>query len=80
MILKSGDYKNGYIFTPSSTDKDMQEIYEDYKKKGIKVKCVICNIKTARNFDYEPDTNRDCMGLTINNKLADGVFFINGTY
>ena len=80
MILKSGDYKNGYIFTPSSTDEDMQNIYKDYKERNIKVKCIICNKKTSRNFIYEPNGITDCMGLTINNKLADGVFFINGTY
>lgn len=73
MICKHGDYKNGYIFTPSSTDEDFQNILKSYDK----VRCVICNKNTSRNFKI------GLLGhsiITINNKLNDGVFFINGCY
>lgn len=71
MIYKSAEYKNGYIFVPSSTDDDFQRILKSYKK----VNCVICNRTTLKNF-----TANSVHLITINNKLADGVFFINGTY
>lgn len=70
MICKHGDYQNGYIFTLTSTDEDLQEILKTYDK----VRCVICNKNTARNFRI------GLMGsniITINNKLNDGCFFIN---
>ena len=73
MICKSGDYRNGYIFTPSSCDADFQEILKSYDK----VNCIICNENTIKNFRV------GLLGqniITINNKLADGVFFINGVY
>lgn len=73
MICKSAEYKNGYIFTPTSTDDDFQKILKSYDK----VNCLICNKNTIRNF------RRGFMGqsiITINKKLADGVFFINGVY
>lgn len=68
MIYKSGDYKNGYIFASSSTDADLQKIFETYDE----VKCVICNSNTAKNFRTVGKSI-----LTINNKLVDGVFFVN---
>ena len=69
MICKHGEYENGYIFTPSSKDYDLQKILKKYEE----VKCVICNKKTAKNFKV-------CDGysiITINNKISDGCFFIN---
>ncbi len=72
MIYKSAEYKNGYVFAPSSTDSDLQDILSQYDK----VNCVICNELTKRNFRVFGGTSI----LTINNKLADGVFFVNGTY
>ena len=73
MIHKNGDYKNGYIFTKTSTDEEFQKIIKRYDK----VRCVICNKNTVRNFRNPYYSN---VGITINNKLADGVFFINGVY
>ena len=49
MICKHGDYENGYIFTPSSKDYDLQKILKKYEE----VKCVICNKKTAKNFTMD---------------------------
>lgn len=77
MIVKNGDYKNGYLFAHDSKDVEFQEILESYPK----LNCVICNDKTTRNFrthdDFGPIKK---LPLTINNKLVDGVFFINGCY
>ena len=70
MIYKSAEYRNGYIFAPSSTDADFQKILKSYDK----VNCVICNSLTRKNFMV------GVFGaniITINNKLADGVFFVN---
>ena len=76
MISKHGDYKNGYIFTPSSTDSDLQRIFrEEYGYDNIR--CVICNKNTAKNF--RTSSLRYSI-ITINNKIADGCFFINGTF
>ena len=73
MISKHGDYKNGYIFTKSSTDKDLQTIYKNYDR----VNCIICNSNTAKNFDTRWNNGK---GLVINEKINDGCFFINGCY
>ena len=73
MICKHGDYKNGYIFTSTSTDEDLQEIFKSYDK----VRCVICNAKTARNF--RPNYLGSNI-ITINNKISDGCFFVNNTF
>lgn len=73
MIYKNEDYKNGYVFAPSSTDQDLQEILKSYNK----VSCIICNSNTRRNFGLSV-FGHDI--ITINNKLVDGVFFVNGLY
>lgn len=69
MISKSKEYENGYIFTPTSTDSDLQRILNQYKT----IKCVLCNQKTSKNFRVEGGY----FPLTINNRISDGVFFIN---
>lgn len=89
MIYKHPNYKNGYVFAPSSTDSDLQEILETYTK----FTCIICNRNTLRNFVPPADTYgfrepRNFMErhfpsdnvFVINNKIADGCFFINGAY
>ena len=73
MILKHSGYKNGYIFTSTSKDEDLQEIFESYDK----VRCIICNTKTAKNFKT-PIWGYSI--VTINNKISDGCFFINGAF
>lgn len=73
MIAKHGEYKNGYIFTPSSTNEDLQEIFKSYNQ----VNCVICNKYTAKKF-ITRGWGKSI--VTINNKIADGCFFVNGTF
>lgn len=73
MICKHGDYQNGYVFTDTSTDEDFQKILKKYDK----VRCIICNKKTAKNFKV------GLLGysiITINNKINDGCFFINHAF
>lgn len=74
MIPKHADYKNGYILATNSTNEDFQEIIKSY---GDKYHCLICNSNTAKNFRIELLGNPT---ITINEKLADGVFFINGVF
>ena len=66
MIYKHENYKNGYIFAPSSTNADLQNILEKYDK----ISCIICNAKTIHNFYRRGN-------ITINNHIADGCFFVN---
>ena len=73
MIYKHPNYNNGYIFVETSTDKEFQEICNSYDK----VNCIICNNKTVRNFRI-PLLGHSI--ITINNKINDGCFFINGIY
>lgn len=73
LICKSAEYKNGYIFTPTSTNRDLQEIFKKYDE----VRCVICNSKTARNFKV---SSWGYSTITINNRISDGCFFINGAF
>lgn len=69
MICKHREFENGYIFTSSSKDYDLQNIFKKYDE----VKCVICNKNTAKNFRVSNGYSI----ITINNKIADGCFFIN---
>lgn len=71
MICKAAEYKNGYIFTPTSNDDDFQEILRAYKDD---FHCIICNENTKRNF------KSSVTNLVINKKIADGCFFVNGVY
>ena len=77
MIHKSGDYKNGYIFGPNSTDSQFQRMIREDYGGWENIKCIICNQKTKQNFQL-PTYGYSV--LTINNKLVDGVFFVNHAF
>ena len=68
MVYKHENYKNGYIFAKSSTDKELQEILDTYEKLNV----IFCNSNTIKNFKKDRT-----LPITINNKLNDGCFFIN---
>lgn len=53
--------------------KETEELLKSYDK----VRCVICNSKTSLCFRVGLLGNNI---LTINNKLLDGVVYINGVY
>ena len=74
-IIKSKDFKNKYILTEESNNEDFQSIIKSYPK----FKCIICNRKTSKCFK----SHWMFLGnppITINNKVPDGVFWINGMY
>lgn len=77
MIHKSGDYKNGYIFGPNSTDSQFQRIISKDYGGWDNIKCIICNQRTKQNFQFSMNGYSI---LTINNKLVDGVFFVNHVF
>ena len=76
MFCKVEGKKNGYIFDindNTTTDEQWKEICNQYET----VRCVICNSRTSKCFRV-PLLGRS--NITINNKLFDGVVYINGVY
>lgn len=73
MIKKLSEMKNGYIVDNSTTNDEWKELLKSYDK----VRCVICNSKTSLYFRVGLLGNNI---LTINNKLLDGVVYINGVF
>jgi len=75
MFHKIENTKNGYIFDidDTTTNEQWKDIYKQYNK----VKCVICNKKTASCFRPTLFGNNI---VTINNKLPDAVVYINSIY
>lgn len=71
-ILKDNSLRNKYILLDNSTNMDFQEII-----KGRKVNCIICNSNTAKHFKTPFFGNSI---ITINNKMLDNVFYINGVF
>lgn len=75
MILKIDGYKNCYQFTDTSCTEDLKQIREQYEPTGVR--CIICNRTTSKHFKLGLFTPRI---LTINNKVPDGYFYLNGKY
>lgn len=74
-IIKDNDFKNKYILTEDSSNGDFKAILKSYPK----FKCLICNRETRKRFG----SHWIFLGnppITINNKIPDGVFWINGMY
>lgn len=70
MIYRLKNTKHGYIMT-DATNEDFQNLVKSYPEK---VKCIICNSDIAKLFRV------GLLGsniITINNKVHDGVIFIN---
>lgn len=65
--------KNGYKFTPTSTNQDWFNVQKNYTD----IRCIICNSITAKSFRIGL-FGRNI--ITINNSLDNGVFYINGVY
>ena len=61
---------NGYIIDDATTNEEWLSVCKHYPK----VKCVICNIRTASYFKI-PFMGRSI--FTINNKLPDNTVYIN---
>lgn len=71
-ILKDDRLRNKYILQNDSTDDDFKNII-----KGKKVNCIICNENTAKRFITPLFGHRI---VTVNNKMMDDVFYINGVF
>ena len=69
MIVKLDGFKNKYQLAESSNSRDLSDLIAKYGK----FRCIICNKKTALRFD-----RRDY--VTINNKVEDNVFYVNGIF
>ena len=72
-MIRVAGYKNGYDITADSTNEEFQSIINSYKKFN----CIICNQSTAEHFQSAFMFNNV---ITINNKIPDERFFINGVY
>ena len=62
--------KNGYIITDTTDFDDIQKLSDSYEH----IRVMICNSKTSKRFRprfFNP------LPMTINNKIPDGVFYIN---
>ena len=69
MIVKLDGFKNKYRLTKSSNSRDLSDLIAKYGK----FRCIICNKKTALRFDRR-------YYVTINNKVEDNVFYVNGFF
>lgn len=70
MIYRLKNTKHGYIMT-DATNEEFENLVKSYQEK---VKCIICNSDTAKLFRV------GLLGrniVTINNKVHDGIIFIN---
>lgn len=73
MIKKLSEMRNGYVVDETTTNEEWKELLKSYDK----VRCIICNSKTSLCFRVGLLGNNI---ITINNKLLDGVVYINGVY
>ena len=69
MIVKLDGFKNKYRLTKSSNSRDLSDLIAKY----VKFRCIICNRKTALRFDRR-------YYVTINNKVEDNTFYVNGIF
>ena len=69
MIIKLSGFKNKYQLTESSNSRDLSDLIAKYGK----FRCIICNRKTALRFDRR-------YYVTINNKVEDNTFYVNGIF
>ena len=70
MIGKVEEKENGYAILEDTTNEEFRAVLKSYPK----VRCIICNARLAERIRY------GILGqsiTTINNKIPDGVFYIN---
>jgi hypothetical protein len=71
-ILKDDRFKNKYILQSDATNSDLMGILH-----GRNIRCIICNRNTAKRFRIGLFGENI---ITVNNKMEDNVFFINGFF
>lgn len=73
MLGKVEGKKNGYAILEDTTNEEFRSLLKSYPK----VRCIICNERLAKRIQY------GVLGhniTTINNKIPDEIFYINGVY
>ena len=73
MLGKVEGKKNGYAILEDTTNEEFRSLLKSYPK----VNCIICNEHLAKRIRY------GILGqsiTTINNKIPDEIFYINGVY
>lgn len=76
MVKKLDGTKNGFYIDGQHSN--LLHIIDEFKKER-KIRCVICNAKTAKevgkDFRFFAKAN-----VSVNNKLDDNVFYFNGVF
>lgn len=73
MLGKVEGKKNGYALFDDTTNEEFRALLKSYPK----LNCIICNERLAKRISY------GILGqsiTTINNKIPDNIFYINGVY
>ena len=65
MLGKVEGKENGYAILEDTTNEEFQALLKTYPK----VRCIICNARLAKRIQ--------CKIITVNNKIPDGIFYIN---
>ena len=73
MIGKIKSKKNGYKIMEDTTTEEFKDLLKSYPK----VNCIICNKHLAERIKYGPLGHSI---TTINNKIPNDTFYINGVY
>lgn len=73
MLGKIEGKKNGYVILEDTTNDEFRKLLKSYPK----VKCIICNAKLAERIQYGINGHSI---TTINNKIPDNTFYVNGVY
>ena len=73
MIGKINGKKNGYALLEDTTNEEFQSLLKSYPK----VKCIICNERLYSRFRVGTFGKNI---ITINKKIPDGIFYVNGVY
>lgn len=73
MLGKVEGKKNGYAILEDTTTEEFKGLLKTYPK----VNCIICNEQLAKRIVYGPFAHSITV---VNNKIPDGIFYINGVY
>lgn len=73
MLGKVEGKKNGYAILDDTTSEEFRALL----KSQPKLNCIICNERLAKRIQYGILSHSI---TTINNKIPDNIFYINGVY
>ena len=72
MIQKADGYSNKYVIKDRVMASEMQSLLRSYLN-AKNFHSIICNYNTCKQLNVQPGNSF----ITINNKVEDGVFYIN---